>query len=205
MALPREQSGSAAEQHQMVATAMDDRRQPAVFLDRDGVLVRPDFRDGRSFAPMTLDGFSILPEARPCLDRLKSAGFRLIVVTNQPDVGAGRVARDIVANMHEQLCAALPIDDVRVCFHTREDACDCRKPLPGMLTQAAHENNVDLSASIMIGDRASDIVAGEAAGCRTAFIDLGYTAEKPPAHADFVAQTLGEVTEWILKEHAPSP
>ena len=188
----------------MVAGAMDGRRQPAVFLDRDGVLVRPDFRDGRSFAPTTLDDFSILPEARPCLDRLKSAGFRLIVVTNQPDVGAGRVTREVVVSMHDQLCAALPVDDVRVCFHTRDDACDCRKPLPGMLTQAARDNAIDLSASVMVGDRASDIIAGEAAGCHTAFIDLGYSAENPTTNADFVARTLGEVTEWILREHAPS-
>ncbi len=186
----------------MVAAPQQRR---AVFLDRDGVLVRPDFRDGRSFAPTTLDGFAIIPDARPCLDRLKDAGFRLIVVTNQPDVGAGRVQREIVAQMHDRLCAALPVDDVRVCFHTRDDACDCRKPLPGMLRDAARDNDIDLTASIMVGDRASDIVAGEAAGCRTAFIDLGYTAEAPPERPDFVARSLCEVTDWILKEYTASP
>ena len=171
---------------------------PCVFLDRDGVLVKPEFRDGRSFAPTSLEQFKIYPDAAFYLNRLKDAGFALMVVTNQPDVGAGRVTRDTVMRMHEVLASALPIDGIKVCFHTREQSCACRKPQPGMLLEAADEHGIDLPASIMVGDRSSDVEAGEAAGCRTAFVDHGYTAEPRPTRMDFVGSSLGEVTDWIL-------
>ena len=181
----------------MVSGASSECRR-CVFLDRDGVLVVPEFRDGRSFAPTTLDRFHIYPDAEFCVRRLKDADFRLIVVTNQPDVGAGRVAQELVVQMHALLASALPLDGIKVCFHTREQRCNCRKPLPGMLLAAANEQGIDLPASIMVGDRSSDVEAGQAAGCRTAFIDHGYTAEPRPRRADFVGTSLGEVTDWIL-------
>jgi D-glycero-D-manno-heptose 1,7-bisphosphate phosphatase len=182
----------------MVSAAAPTRHERSVFLDRDGVLVVPEFRDGRSFAPISLEQFAVYPEAAACLARLKAAGFQLIVVTNQPDVGAGKVSCETVTQMHAELAAKLPIDDIKVCFHTRDQRCTCRKPLPGMLIEAAAERAIDLPASIMVGDRASDIDAGQAAGCRTAFIDHGYAAELKPQSADFVGSSLSEVTEWIL-------
>jgi len=170
----------------------------AVFLDRDGVLVVPDFRDGRSFAPTSLDEYRLYPEARDCLDRLRIAGFRLIVVTNQPDVGAGRIERDVVQEMHRRLAAALPVDAIMTCFHTRQDHCNCRKPAPGMILAAAHEFDIDLARSFMIGYRASDIEAGAAAGCRTVFIDLGYVVEETTEHPNFTATSLNGAITWIL-------
>jgi D-glycero-D-manno-heptose 1,7-bisphosphate phosphatase len=176
--------------------ARDLRR--AVFLDRDGVLVIPGFRDGRSFAPLGLEEYRLYREAEPCLNQLKQAGFALIVVTNQPDVGAGRVPREIVEEMHQHLFASLPVDAIKACFHVEQDRCDCRKPRPGMLFTAARELGIDLAASFMIGDRPSDIEAGAAAGCRTVFIDLGYTTEKPPDRPNHVVKSLAEATMWIL-------
>jgi len=170
----------------------------AVFLDRDGVLVIPLFRDGRSFAPRSLAEFAIYPEAPRCVDRLRRAGFKVVVVSNQPDVGAGRVAREVVDEMNARLRRAMPLDAVKVCYHTKEERCACRKPRPGLLLDAATEIGVDLSASIMVGDRASDIEAGARAGCRTAFVDLGYAAESRPASPDQVVTSLGEATDWIL-------
>ncbi len=176
----------------------------AVFLDRDGVLVVPTFRSGRSFAPTTLAEFRLYPEAARCLKRLRRAGFRLVVVTNQPDVGAGLVPRKTVEEMHAQLFRLLPIDTIKACFHTDEERCACRKPLPAMLIEAAAEWDVDLRASIMVGDRDTDIEAGRAAGCRTAFIDLGYSAEPRPQYADFISSSLSEATDWILSAEDPS-
>ena len=175
--------------------ASDQRR--AIFLDRDGVLVRPEFRDGRSFAPTSLADFFIYPDAPAALAELKGLGFDLIVVTNQPDVGAGRVAEDVVVEMHARLRRDLPIDDIKVCYHTREMNCACRKPKPGLLLEAAAQRAIDLGSSIMVGDRASDIEAGRAAGCRTAFIDLGYTAEDPARAPDFVGASLQEIAGLI--------
>jgi len=170
----------------------------AVFLDRDGVLVVPLFRDGRSFAPTKLQEYSIYSEAARCVSRLKEAGFLVVVVSNQPDVGAGRMERSVLDEMHARLRAAMPLDAIRVCCHTREQRCACRKPLPGMLFDVAGVLRIDLSLSIMVGDRASDVEAGAAAGCRTAFVDLGYTSEPRPASPDRVVSSLGEATDWIL-------
>lgn len=169
----------------------------AVFLDRDGVLVIPEFRDGRSFAPKRLADFRLYPEARRCVSQLREAGYRIIVVTNQPDVGAGLVDRAIVESMHERLMRELPIDGLEVCYHTRQDNCDCRKPKPGMLVRAARRYGLDCADSVMVGDRASDIEAGRAAGCMTVFIDLGYRDEQPD-RPDHVASSLANATRVIL-------
>ncbi len=172
--------------------------QRAVFLDRDGILVIPQFREGRSFAPRSMDEFAIYAEAPDCVARLRMAGFKIIVVSNQPDVGAGLTSRATVDEMNARLCNSMALDAVKICFHTRDEQCQCRKPLPGMLLEAAAEIDIDLSASIMVGDRASDIEAGAAAGCRTVFVDLGYTAEPKPAYPDKTVASLSEATNWIL-------
>lgn len=184
------------------ATATGGGRK-AVFLDRDGVLVIPEFRNGRSYAPRRLDAYALYDEAGPCLARLKAAGFLLVVVTNQPDVGAGLVSPRDLDDMHRQLRDALPVDGIETCTHTAEQRCECRKPRPGMLLRAAERLGIDLARSFMVGDRASDAAAGVAAGCRTAFLDLSYTAEAAPEHADFRATSLPAITEWILQQDAP--
>jgi len=178
----------------MVAGTTGNR---AVFLDRDGVLTIPEFRDGRSFAPRDLDDFRIYEDAAECLPRLKAAGFSLIVVTNQPDVGNGLVDRAVVEEMHRRLAAALPIDAIEVCYHRQADGCDCRKPLPGMLRRAAARLGIDCTRSIMVGDRESDVAAGRAMGCTTIFIDHGYR-EGHPDSANHTVRSLADATTIIL-------
>src|ERR1700730_15893517 len=118
----------------MVSSARSLR--PAVFLDRDGVIVIPHFQNGRSFAPRRLEDFRIYPDAVASLDRLKQRGFLLAVVTNQPDVGQGMILQSEVDAMHEVLRRELPIDMLKVCFHRQDENCDCRKPKPGMIVAA---------------------------------------------------------------------
>jgi D-glycero-D-manno-heptose 1,7-bisphosphate phosphatase len=178
----------------------DRRTHRAVFLDRDGVIVVPEFREGRSFAPTTLDAFRFYESAPECLKSLKEAGFLLVVVTNQPDAGKGIVSYSVLNEMHRRMCEALPIDDVQVCTHSRQDDCFCRKPRPGMLTTAAAVLGIALDRSFMIGDRESDVAAGRAAGCRTVFIDLDYAAEPKPNDADFFVRSLEEATACILAQ-----
>lgn len=173
---------------------------PAVFLDRDGVIVVPEFRDGRSYAPVTVEGFALYPQIAPSLQALKAEGFRIVVVTNQPDVGKGLISPAILAEMHRLMCEALPIDEVKVCTHTRDDACDCRKPRAGMLFAAARENGLSLIDSYMVGDRDSDVAAGKEAGCRTVFIDLSYTSEPKPPDPDWVVSSLQEAAAVILAD-----
>jgi len=171
---------------------------PAVFLDRDGVIVVPEFRDRRSFAPRRLEDFRLYPEAAASLHRLKRAGFLLAVVTNQPDVGNGVTPRSEVDAMHQIMTRELPVDTVKACFHGQADHCDCRKPKPGMILEAAAELGIDLAKSFMVGDRKGDVDAGRAAGCTTVFIDLGY-AETAPDAPDYVVRSIAEAADVIIK------
>lgn len=171
---------------------------PAVFLDRDGVIVIPEFRDRRSFAPRRLEDFRFYPDAAASLHRLRRAGFLLAVVTNQPDVGNGVVSRSEVEAMHETMVRELPVDAVKACFHRQDERCDCRKPKPGMILEAAGELGADLATSFMVGDRSSDVEAGRAAGCATVFIDLGYDEPAPQA-PDFVVHSIAEAADVIIE------
>jgi D-glycero-D-manno-heptose 1,7-bisphosphate phosphatase len=171
---------------------------PAVFLDRDGVIVIPEFRDRRSFAPRRLEDFKFYPEAAASLHRLKRAGFLLAVITNQPDVGNGLISRSEVDAMHETMARELPVDAVKACFHRQDEHCDCRKPKPGMILEAARELGINLGKSFMVGDRGSDVEAGRAAGCTTVFIDLGY-AELAPDAPDYVVHSIREAADVIIE------
>lgn len=170
----------------------------AVFLDRDGVLNRAVVRDNKPFSPASLAELEIVPEAGAVLARLKEAGYLLIVVTNQPEVARRTITREQVAEINEALAAALPIDDFFVCPHDNEDACGCRKPLPGLLLEAAGRYGIDLPSSFMIGDRWRDIDAGAAAGCRTVLLDSGYNERSPSAAPDTRVASVREAAEWIL-------
>jgi D-glycero-D-manno-heptose 1,7-bisphosphate phosphatase len=171
----------------------------AVFLDRDGVISRSLVRNGLPFAPKTVNDFEILPEAPDACRRLKRAGFLLIVVTNQPEVGRGTMKQEIVEAMHAKMRSELPIDRVGVCYHPghRLSHCDCRKPKTGLLVSAAQEMHIDLAKSWIIGDRWRDIDCGIAAGCRTIFIERGY-AEALKRMPDFRAKNLAEAADLIL-------
>ena len=172
----------------------------AVFLDRDGVINRSVVRDGLPYPPDTVEEFDIYEDVPAGCARLKAAGFLLVVATNQPDVGRGTQSRESVEAMHAAMRAALPeIDGVEVCYHAGrgEPACTCRKPLPGMLLQAADALGIALSESFMIGDRWRDVDCGHAAGCRTVFLDRGYqeALRQPP---DFAVGSFAEAVEVIL-------
>jgi len=175
--------------------------QRAVFLDRDGVINRALERDRKPYPPQSLAEFEILPEVPAACARLKAAGFLLVLVTNQPDVGRGTLPKETVKTIHAEMCRRLPIDRVEVCYHPGQGAseCDCRKPKPGMLVRAAHALKVDLAQSWMVGDRWRDIDCGHAAGCRTIFIDRGY-AEELRQKPHFSAGNLAEATDIILRE-----
>lgn len=170
----------------------------AVFLDRDGVLTIPQFRDGRSFAPRSLSEFKVYPDAPLAVRRLREAGFLVVVATNQPDVANGLTRREIVEEMHRRLHEAMPLDAIKVCFHSKGEGCACRKPRPGMLVEASRELGIDLASSFMVGDRSSDVEAGRAAGCRAVFVDLGYMAEEPPQGPDAVVGSIAGAADWIL-------
>jgi D-sedoheptulose 7-phosphate isomerase len=171
----------------------------AVFLDRDGVINRAFVREGKPSPPSTLQELELLPGVPEALHELKQHGYELLVVTNQPDVARGKQSREALDAMHRALSARLPLDDILVCCHTDQDACDCRKPLPGMLLEAARKHNIDLAASFMVGDRWRDIEAGYNAGCKTILIDYGYSERAPDHVPDLRVGSLREAADWIIR------
>jgi D-glycero-D-manno-heptose 1,7-bisphosphate phosphatase len=175
----------------------------AVFLDRDGVINRAVIRDGKPYPPASLRDLEILPQVPEALSAMKAQGYSLVVVTNQPDVARGTSSRELVDRIHERLKSTLDLDAILTCFHDNADACECRKPKPGLLLQAARALDIDLTSSFMVGDRRSDVEAGRRAGCRTLFIDRSYD-EEPPSSCDFRAGSLFEASRIILAQ-AGSP
>jgi len=170
-------------------TASSPQRRPAVFLDRDGTLNVPVVREGQPFPALSPTEFTLFPGVPSACRALHAAGYVLVVVTNQPDVGRGTMARSAVQAIHAKLLALVPeIARVEVCYAPGQGKSDPedyrRKPEPGMVHDAAAALGIDLARSWMIGDRWRDIECGQRANLKTVFIDLGY-AEKlrlPPDH-----------------------
>lgn len=156
----------------------------AVFLDRDGVLL-----DHKG---------SVFPGTKAALDRLKDAGFLLVMVTNQPDIATGAMDKNVLDRVNIGLGKILPLDGIRVCPHIDDDKCPCRKPKAGMLRSAGKEKEIDLSRSFMVGDRWRDISAGHEAGCVTVLIGTGY-GEPFPIKPDHRVADLDTAATLILE------
>lgn len=177
----------------------------AVFLDRDGVIIRTNVRDGKPFAITSLDEFKVLEGAEEALLKLRKAGFLNIVVSNQPDVVTGKTERAVVEAINSKLMEDLAIDEIRVCYEVDGPDATCYKPRPGMLLDAAKKHDIDLGRSYMVGDRWRDVGAGKAAGCHTVFIDCGYD-EALPENPDDIVGSLAEAADLIslsLDENGP--
>ena len=172
----------------------------AVFLDRDGVLNEAVVRDGKPYPPASAADMRIPPGTAEALARLKKRNFLLLVVTNQPDVARGTQPREMVEEMGRRLRAELPVDGVLTCYHDDQDGCDCRKPRPGLMIDAARQYRVDLGRSYLIGDRWRDVDAGANAGCKTIWIDHGYAEQSPTSAPDARVGSLREAVDWILTE-----
>ena len=175
----------------------------AVFLDRDGVINRTVVREGKPYPPDAVSDVEVLPGVPEAMRRLRAAGYLLVVVTNQPDVARGTQSRARIDAIHARLTRDLPLDDVRCCYHDDDDACECRKPKPGLLVAAAAAHGIDLAASVMVGDRWRDIEAGLRAGVRaTVLVDYGYR-EGISVDPDLRVPSLAAAVDWILATHPP--
>ena len=170
----------------------------AVFLDRDGVLNDNVERDGRLVAPTRLEDFTLRPGVVPGLARLKSAGFLLIVVTNQPDLSTGRTSANTLEAMHAVLRRRCAIDEIMICPHVDADDCSCRKPRPGLLLAAANAHGLELSSCFLVGDRWRDIEAGQAVGCDSVLLDHGRSDMIGTACPEAMVASFEDAVEWIL-------
>jgi len=172
----------------------------AVFLDRDGVIME----DAGYYGDM--DRVIIIDAAYAALKRLQDAGFKLLVVTNQTGVARGHYTREHVEVVHDCLdkqfaAHGVRIDRYYVCPHHSDDNCDCRKPSPKSLRDAAKEFNLDLARCYIIGDRASDIETGHNAGTQTVLVLTGAGREAladGKTKPDHVAPDLHAAADWIL-------
>lgn len=176
---------------------------PCVFLDRDGVLNKSTVRGGKPYPPNSADELELFKDVPDGCARLKQAGFLLVVVTNQPDVGRGKQSRAAVEAINRKLAGLVGVlDRVEVCFHAgaeHGEPCDCRKPGPGMLHRAAAALDIDLASSFLIGDRWQDVDCARAAGCRAVFIDHGY-AEPLRAQPDVTVKNFSAAVDAVLFE-----
>ncbi len=172
---------------------------PALFMDRDDTLMpdKPYLADP--------DGVELYPDACAALARFRAAGWRLLLVSNQSGVGRGRITAGQLTAVHrrlvEQLAAGgVQLDGAYYCPHAPEEACACRKPLPGLFLQAMADFATDTAASVMLGDRKGDIQAAHAAGLRAALI-TACERETPPDNfgAEFVFTSLTAAAEGLLK------
>lgn len=158
----------------------------AAFLDRDGTLIRdPGYtRDA--------DSVELLPGVADALRRLAEAGYTLVIVTNQSAVSRGFATAGEVEAVNQRVIDRLGDEGVTIagvyyCPHHPDDGCECRKPRPGMLLRAAADHGIDLSDSIMIGDKLSDVEAGRAAGCRESILIESMYHRASWAKADLAA------------------
>ena len=176
----------------------------AVFLDRDGTLNEDPGYLGHP------DQMKLLPGVGEALARLKQAKFQLVVISNQSGVGRGFFSESMLISIHRKLDELLQpygvrIDHYELCLHKPEDDCECRKPKPKLLLDAAAKLNLDFSESYMVGDKVSDLGAGRAAKCRgSALVRTGEGTKAEalisPKESDFVGDSLTDVVRWILSQ-----
>ena len=174
---------------------------PAIFLDRDGTLNVQQVRAGKPYPPDSVENFKLLDGVPAGCRALKAAGFALVVVTNQPDVGRGTMPQENVEAMHRHLLQLVPeIDRIEVCYEPgRGEPSRRRKPEPGMVLDAADALGLDLRRSWMIGDRWRDVDCGRRAGLRTVFIDHGYV-EELSEQPDHVVKSFPEAVRIVLAQ-----
>jgi D-glycero-D-manno-heptose 1,7-bisphosphate phosphatase len=179
---------------------------PAVFLDRDGTIAEEvGYLDD-------ISRFRMFPFAAQAIRRLNKAKLPVIVITNQSGVARGYFPESLVSAVHELMTEQLAkegahVDALYYCPHKEEDECACRKPRPGMLKSAEREHGLDLRRSSVVGDRYGDIELAHGVGARAILVRTGYgeneiaqRSAKWPVPPDFVAESLAEAADWILRQ-----
>ena len=152
--------------------------QKVVFVDRDGVLIKAPKINNRPTSIKKLEQLKILNGVITGIKILKK-NFKLIMITNQPDVYRKKVKKKDVEKINNFLKKKLRLDDIYVCYHDNIHKCRCRKPNAGMLLLAKKKWNIRFKKSFLIGDRSSDVIAGKKVGCTNFFINYNYNEKLP--------------------------
>jgi len=178
-------------------TTVPNDASPAVFLDRDGTLMR---EVNYCSEPGQVEIFPGIPEA---LVRLKAAGYKLIVISNQAGIGRGYFTeaqyRLVEAEVERRVLPA-KFDAVYFCPDHPERASARRKPAPGMVLEAQRDHNLNLARSYFVGDKAIDVECGRNAGVRTILVRTGYGANEGHANPDWIAEDFSAAAKLILEQ-----
>jgi len=182
---------------------------PAIFLDRDGVII-----ENRADYVRSWEDVSIFPQALEALAKYSTISHKIVLITNQSAVGRGILTLETAWEINNRLVERIEaaggrVDGVYLCPHAPEQDCDCRKPRPGLILQAARELEIDLDRSIMIGDALTDIMAGQAGGVGCVVLVRSgrgarqATLPRPDHMAPFpVFDTLADALDRLLGEHS---
>ena len=189
----------------------------AVFLDRDGVINELIYytEQGIIDSPFTVEQFRLLHGASEAINNLHKLGFNVILVSNQPGIAKGYLTEETFESIKNKMRDNLAkegafLDEEYYCFHHPEAkierlriSCECRKPKPGLLLQAAKDIDINLSQSWMIGDGLTDIKAGKSAGCKTILLgrmkcELCHLMDEMDAHPDAIVPNLLEASRKIV-------
>jgi len=171
----------------------------AVFIERDGVLNAVRVEKQQQVTPLTLEDFELREDAAPLLKKLKAAGLILIATTNQPGLSRGYLSRRELDRMHERLRKAFPLDEILVCPHDETDRCPCRKPKPGLFSEAAFKWHLNLDHSYVISDKWQDAEAARIAGCTSLLLESPWVGK---VHRDFLLPDFAAIVEKILQLRA---
>ena len=196
----------------------------AIFLDRDGVINELVYypEQGIVDSPFTAEQFRLLPQAGEAINKFHNSGYKVILISNQPGIAKGHLSEEtfeeIRRRMRDELSSqGASLDGEYYCFHHPEAKipkfranCQCRKPEPGLILQAAEDMGVDLNHSWMIGDGLGDIKAGRSAGCRTILLgrmkcELCHLMDEEDAKPDFIAPNLVEAASILFREQNAIP
>ncbi|HEY3323473.1 MAG TPA: HAD family hydrolase [Planctomycetota bacterium] len=174
----------------------------AVFLDRDGVV---NVWPGPESFVLKWELFSFMPDVSAQLLRLRKAGLFLALITNQSCVGRGLMSLEELQKIHARMQAELgaaALDGIYYCPHAPDAGCSCRKPSPEMILRACEEHGLSAQESFMVGDSGRDIEMGRAAGCHTILCRENLPVlekMKPPHRPEYMARTLADAVDWIVK------
>jgi D-glycero-D-manno-heptose 1,7-bisphosphate phosphatase len=138
----------------------------AVFFDRDGVINELVFRDGDYYSPRDMDNFQLYNDAEKVIHHIKTKGYLVLIVSNQPDIARGLLKKSVLNEMTQKIYDKLNVDDIFYCMHDDPDVDGCRKPATGLIIKAQKKWDLDLSQSMMIGDSEKDYGAAKNAGIK---------------------------------------
>ena len=172
-------------------------KKKAIFLDRDGVLVKSIIKNKKGYAPRNMKEFSLYPDIANACAKLKKKNYLLIIITNQPDLGEKLIEKKVFNKMNKILNNLINYDKMYI-SKSHSSNSYFRKPNPGLFKLAINRYKIDISKCFMIGDRKSDIDAATKINCKSIFIDRNYKEEKPKGQIAQVS-SLKRAADVILK------